>query len=127
MGGNPAESAIKPARKTQPATALASEHRHRGAWAALELADQLMGKGHGHVADFFDRLAAAPDGLGDALMAMGLDAIWIDVEHQGADFAAGSGNAARPDPCRRCGVGHGAIDGQAHGSAAGIPNAWHWF
>jgi hypothetical protein len=164
-------------------------------------------------------------------VAMGLDAIGIDVEHQGADFAAGSGadrhgrkglgrhsvarpcsggkdcvapigapagiapigaplgnapigaprgNAARPDPCRRCGVGHGAvvprpllwrqlcgsiegsvaaatdrrvgssqraecwfasqrvnaagqcsrpiaIDGQAHGSAAGIPNAWHWF
>jgi hypothetical protein len=65
-------------------------------------------------------------------MAIGLDAIGIDVEHEGADFAAGSGDrhgrkawdatrlpgpaavartasAARPDPCRRCGVGHGAV------------------
>jgi hypothetical protein len=40
-----------------------------------------MGKGHGHVAHLFDRLAAAADGLGDALVAIGLDAIGIDVEY----------------------------------------------
>ena len=50
-----------------------------------------MSKGHGHVTELFDWLAAAPDERGDVLVAMGLDAIWIDVEHQGADFAAGSG------------------------------------
>lgn len=53
-----------------------------------------MGKGHGHVTELFDWLAAAPDERGDALVAMGLDAIGIDVEHQGADFAAGSGAIA---------------------------------
>ena len=51
-----------------------------------------MGEGHGHVAHLFDRLAAAADGLGDALVAVFLDAIGIDVEHEGADFAAGSGD-----------------------------------
>jgi hypothetical protein len=75
-------------------------------------------------------------------VAIGLDAIGIDVHDQAADFAAGSfadrhggrgvgrhpvarphgdckdcvaplgaptGNAARPDPCCRWGVGHGAV------------------
>ena len=49
-----------------------------------------MGAGHGHIAELLDRLAAAGDGLGDALMAIGLDAIRIDVHDQAADFAAGS-------------------------------------
>jgi hypothetical protein len=34
-----------------------------------------MGAGHGHIAELLDRLAAAADGLGDALVAIGLDAI----------------------------------------------------
>ena len=99
MGGNPAESAIKPARRSWPAAALASEHRHRGARAALELAGQLMGKGHGYVAELFDWLAAAPDELGDALVAMGLDAIGIDVttrariSQRGAELIAMEGKA----------------------------------
>ena len=82
----------RPARKPQPAEALASDHRHRGARAALQLAGQGLGAGHGHIAELLDRLAAAADGLGDALMAIGLDAIGLDVEHEGADFATGSGD-----------------------------------
>ena len=39
-------------------------------------------------AELFDRLAAATDRGGDPLMAIGLDAIWIGVEHQEADLAA---------------------------------------
>ena len=47
----------------------------------------------GDQAELLDRLAAATDRGGDALMAIGLDAIRIGVEHQGADLAAGSGGA----------------------------------
>ena len=68
----------------------ASDHRHRGAKAALQLAGEGMGAGHGQIAELLDRLTAAADGLGDALMAIGLDAIRIDVHDQAADFAAGS-------------------------------------
>ena len=31
----------------------ASDHRHRGAKAALQLAGQGMGAGHGHIAELF--------------------------------------------------------------------------
>jgi hypothetical protein len=34
-----------------------------------------MGAGHGHIAKLLDRLAAAAEGLGDSLVAIGLDAI----------------------------------------------------
>jgi hypothetical protein len=78
-------------RGGRPAEAPASEHRHRGAELALQLAGQRMGTGCGHVPDLFDRLAAAAHRLGDPLMAIGLDPIGIDVQHQGADFAAGGG------------------------------------
>ena len=45
-----------------------------------------MGAGHGHIAELLDRLAAAADRLGDALVAIGLDAIGIDVHDQAADL-----------------------------------------
>jgi hypothetical protein len=54
-----------------PAKVSASDHRHCGAKAALQLAGEGMGAGHGHIAELLDRLAAAADGLGDALVAMG--------------------------------------------------------
>jgi hypothetical protein len=44
-------------------------------------------------AELFDGLAAATDGGGDALVAIGLDAIGIGMQHQEADLAAGSGGA----------------------------------
>jgi hypothetical protein len=75
----------------RPAEAPASDHRHRGAKAALELTGQLMGTGHGHGAQLADGLAAAADVDGEALMGIGLDAIRVDVHHQGADLAARSG------------------------------------
>ena len=50
-----------------------------------------MGLGHGHEANLFDGLATTAQGDIEALMAKGLDAIGIDVHHQGADLAAGNG------------------------------------
>jgi hypothetical protein len=47
-------------------------------------------------------LAAAAKGHRVALMAIGLDAIWIDMEHQSTDLAAGNGG----DRHGRNGVGH---------------------
>jgi hypothetical protein len=72
-------------------------------------------------------------------MAIGLDAIWVGVQHQGADLTAGSGGvchgsdrrgtprprpavaaaartalAAWPDPCRRRRSGHA---GRGHAAA----------
>ena len=60
---------------------------------ALEMTGHRMGIFCRDQAELFHRLAAATDGGGDALMAIGLDAIWIGVEHQEADLAAGSGGA----------------------------------
>jgi hypothetical protein len=48
-----------------------------------------MGFGHGHETDLFDGLTSTAQGDIEAPMAKGLDAIWVDVHHQGADFAAG--------------------------------------
>ena len=81
----------QPAGIPRPAEACASDHRHRGAKAALELLGQLMGASHGHVSGLADGLAAAADVDGEALVGKGLDAIGVDVHHQGADLAAGSG------------------------------------
>ena len=61
-----------------------------------------MGLGHGHEADLLDRLTATAEGDIEALMAIGLDAIGIDMHHQGADFAAGG----LADRHGRNGVGH---------------------
>ena len=78
----------------QPAgRARGSEHRHRGAEQPLQLARQGMGALGGDQAQLLDRFAAAADRRGGALVAIGLDPIGIGVEHQGADFAAGSGGA----------------------------------
>ena len=80
-----------------------SEHRDGGAKAALEFAGQSKGLLSGDEAQLFDGLPAAAHGGGDALVAIGLDAIWIGVEHQGAELTAGGGGnrashnrAARP-------------------------------
>ena len=85
-------SVINEGRPGQPGRQRpsASDHRHRSAKAALQLAAQSMGAGHRHIAELLDRLTATADGLGDALVAIGLDAIGIDVHDQAADFAAGS-------------------------------------
>ena len=80
----------------------ASNHRDGGIEAALELAGQLMGLGHGHETDLFDGLTSAAQGDIEALMAKGFDAIWIDMHHQGTDFAAGG----LADRHGRNGVGH---------------------
>ena len=60
---------------------------------ALEMPGHGMGIFCRNQAELFDGLPAATDGGGDALMAIGLDAIGIGVEHQGADLAAGSDQA----------------------------------
>ena len=78
------------------------DHRDGGVGPALQLAGQLMGFGHGHKADLFDGLTATAQGDIEALMAKGLDAIWIDMHHQGTDFAAGG----LADRHGRNGVGH---------------------
>lgn len=54
---------------------LASDHRHRGAKAALQLFGQLMGTGHGHGAELAHGLVAAAHKDGAALWAIGLDAV----------------------------------------------------
>ena len=61
-----------------------------------------MGFGHEHETDLFDRLASAAQGDIEALMAKGFDALWLDMHHQGTDFAAGS----LADCHGRNGVGH---------------------
>ena len=58
-----------------------------------------MGVGHGLVAKLADGLAAAADVDGEALVGKGLDAIGIDVHHQGADLAAGSGADRHRERC----------------------------
>ena len=50
------------------------DHRDGGIEAALQLAGELMGLGHGHETDLFDRFAQAAQGDIEALMAKGLDA-----------------------------------------------------
>jgi hypothetical protein len=70
-----------------------SDHRDGGAFGALEEAGHCMGIFCRDQAELFDRLAATTNGSGDPLMAIGLDAIGIGVEHQKADLAAGSGGA----------------------------------
>jgi hypothetical protein len=77
-------------RGNLPAEARASDRRHRGAEAPLELASELMGAGHGNVAELADGLAAAAHTGGEALVATRLDAILADLHHQGADLAAES-------------------------------------
>ncbi len=64
----------KPTRRPRPAETRASDHRHRGAKAALQLLGQLLGADHGHGAELADGLAAAADVDGVALMAIGFDA-----------------------------------------------------
>jgi hypothetical protein len=49
-----------------------------------------MGPLGGDQAHLLDRLAAPADRDGEPLMAIGLDAIRVGVQHQEADFAAGS-------------------------------------
>jgi hypothetical protein len=79
-----------------------SEHRHRGAKPPLQLARQGMGPLSGNEAHLLDRLASTTKGDCVALMAIGLDAIWIDMHHQSTDLAAGTGG----DCHGRNGVGH---------------------
>ena len=61
-----------------------------------------MGPLRRHEAHLFGGLAWAAMGKPVALMPMGLDAIGIDMHHQLADFAAGTGG----DRHGRNGVGH---------------------
>jgi len=61
-----------------------------------------MGPLSGNEAHLFDGLAAATKGHRVALMAIALDAIWIDMHHQSTDLAAGTGG----DRHGRNGVGH---------------------
>ncbi len=77
--------------RPRPSIAPPSEHRHRGDAAALQLAGQLESTSHRHVAQLADELAPPADVNGKDLMAIGLDAIWVDVPHQATDLAAGSG------------------------------------
>ena len=51
---------------------------------------QSMGPLSGNEAHLFDGLAAAANGNREALMAIGLDAIGIDMHHQSTDLAAGT-------------------------------------
>jgi hypothetical protein len=85
------ETRGKPAGTTRPAEAEASDHRHRGAGCSLQLAGQLKGPGHRHEAQLADGLAAAAEVDGVALVAVGLDAIRVDVHHQSPDLAAEGG------------------------------------
>ena len=50
-----------------------------------------MGPLGGNEAHLFDRLASTTKEHRVALMAIGLDAIWIDMHHQSTDLAAGTG------------------------------------
>jgi hypothetical protein len=72
----------------------------------------LFGRNEAHL---FDGLASTTKGHRVALMAIGLDAIWIDMYHQSTDLAAGSGgdrhgmngvgrppSALRPSGCKDC-------------------------
>ena len=97
QSSRPAVSTKKTGRGYRPAGGGASlqrlEHRDGGAKATLEFAGQGKGLLSGDQAQLFDGLTAAAHGGGDALMAIGLDAIWIGVEHQGAELTAGSGGA----------------------------------
>ena len=81
----------KPAGNPRPAEARASEHRHGGAKPPLQLASEGMGPLGGDEAHLFDGLTAAAKGNCVALMAIGLDAIGIDMHHQSTDLAAGTG------------------------------------
>ena len=49
-----------------------------------------MGTGHEQVVELAHGLAAAAHKDGEALVAIGLDAIGVDMHHQGADLTAGS-------------------------------------
>jgi hypothetical protein len=132
----------------------ASKHRHRGAKPPLQLASESMGPLSGNEAHLFDGLAAAAKGHCVALMAIGLDAIWIDMHHQSTDLAAGTGGdphgrngvghrpsasrlsgckdcgAARPDPCCRlgggqCGGGPWRCFGDLRGAQGGVRSGEH--
>ena len=78
-------------REPRPAEAAASDHRHRGARGALQLAGHLVGLGQGHVTELLHRLAAAAHGDRDAHMRVHLVLIGPEVEHHGTDFAAEGG------------------------------------
>jgi hypothetical protein len=82
----------KPAcrREPLPAEAPAPHHRPRAPKAALQLAGQHKGTGHGHGPDLAHGFAAAAKKGGEALVAIGLDAIRVGVHHQGADLAGGA-------------------------------------
>ena len=58
-----------------------SDHRDRGALLALEKPSHGIGIFCRNQAELFYGLTAATDGGGDALMAIGLDAIGIGVQH----------------------------------------------
>jgi len=125
-----------------------SDHRDGGALSALEIPGHGIGIFSRDQAELFDGLTAATDGGGDALMAIGLYAIWVGVKHQEADLAAGSGgaghgrkrrgtprprpagaeaartaSAARPDPCRLCRSGHA---GSVHAASMARAAAAVW-
>ena len=53
----------------------------------------------GHKAELAQGLAAAALKYVEVLVAIGLDAIRVDVHHQGSDLAAGSGADHRRDMC----------------------------
>ena len=78
-------------REPRQAEARASEHRHGGAKPPLQLASEGMGPLGGDEAHLFDGLTATAKGNCVALMAIGLDAIGIDMHHQSTDLAAGTG------------------------------------
>ena len=91
-----------PAGKNRPGEARASDHRHRGATGALQLAGHLVGLGQGHVTELPHRLPAAAHRDGDTHVRMHLDLIGPEVQHHGTDFAAEGG----ADRHGRGGVGH---------------------
>jgi len=70
-----------------------SEHQDGGTKAPLEFAGQGKGLLSGDQAQLYDGLTAAAHGGGDALLAIGLDAIGIGMQNQGAELTAGSGGA----------------------------------
>ena len=70
-----------------------SEHQDGGTKAPLEFAGQGKGLLSGDQAQLYDGLTAAAHGGGDALLAIGLDAIGIGMQNQGAELTAESGGA----------------------------------
>ena len=105
----------------------ASNHRHRGAEAALEPPGQLRCTVHGHGAKLAHGLAAAANEDGEALVAIGLDAIWEDVHYQGADLAAASGadHQRERSEANRLRAWHCLwVKDRYSGSARSLPPGW---